>query len=314
MVFIFFISLDAKEWELESINFTIEDDMFYQTDEAYTYGAKLLALYSVDEKDIYIPFMDNVSSQNYISFAFGQKMYTPNDIETKELIEDDRPYAGYVYLESAIYQSYKNSLQTLVFQVGCVGESSRVDRIQIKIHDWTGSDQPQGWDNQLSDELVLQLNYNYKHNYKLDKLFGLDGVVIPEIGFDLGNASTRAYVGTLFRYGWGLPNNYGATAIDRSSYSQIPVDNTIKNKDEWIFCSNFGARANGIVQDIFLDGNTNVDSHSVEKNNFTAEAIYGLSFIYHKFSVDWIHIYSSKEFKLQKSPHKYTSFQISYHF
>jgi hypothetical protein len=292
--------LDAKEWKLDSVNFTFEDDLFYTTDEEYSYGSRLLFLY---EKD----------TDSYISFSIAQQMYTPENLTATELITDERPYAGYIYFESALYEVKKNHLNTFVFQVGLVGDATRVDRVQKYFHDITDSEDPQGWSNQLSNELTVQLNYNHKIYYEIGSAFDMEHVVIPEFGFNLGSASTTMFLGTLYRFGWGVAKNFGAATISNSSYSQISLDKKSMQKD-FGFWFNLGLRANAIAKDIFLDGNRNVESHSVEKKNFTMDGVYGLSIYFKKFTFDWIHNYKTKEYTTQKKEHKYTSFQVGYHF
>ena len=293
---------------------TMEDDLFYSTDEDYSYGSKLLFLFNrenLDAQSLQIPFLEPQKYENYISFAFSNQIYTPEDLEESEVIENDRVYAGYIYLEAALYQSCKNSLYTLALRIGVAGEGSHMEFVQKSVHELTHSKIPQGWDNQLSNEFILQVNYNYKHYLSFNDFLGLEVVVIPEYGFNLGNASTKAYLGSLLRYGWNVPKNYGAFSINNSTYSQIPLSKTVPS-EKFLFCLNFGVQGNGVAQNIFLDGNSNRESHRVEKNNFILNVIYGLSLKYRSFGFDWVHNYTTREFTLQKDPHRYTSVQFSY--
>lgn len=314
-LFFSFIQLDAEEQlSLKKITLSMEDDLFYGTDEGYSYGSKLLSLFlreGLDTDSIHIPFTDYLSQDSYISFALIDQIYTPSDLERTTLDEDDRPYAGYLNFETALYQATPIQLHSLVLQIGIVGKSSYMESLQKSIHQLTGSDTPKGWEHQLSDELTIGVNYNYKRYYDLEDILGLESTFIPEFGVNLGNASTKVYTGGLFRYGWGIPSNFGAFSINESSYSQIPRSKESR-EEKWMFCFNLGAKANLIAKDIFLDGNSNHPSHSVEKNNYTLSMVYGLSLSYKKFSFDWVHNYITEEFVLQKKPHKFTSFQFSY--
>lgn len=302
--FIFLYSLEAKEWSLKSIDFTFEDDLFYQTDCFYTYGSKLLFLFQREKRG------------EYISFAFTNKMYTPEDLEAKEPIYNDVAYAGYINVETALYERENNQLSTYVFQLGLIGPETRMDRLQIFMHQLTSSDIPKGWDNQLNNEVTFQVNYNKKYRYSYEKnIFGSDSVLIPEYGFDLGNVSTRIYAGMMFRVGNAKAmQNFGAYAIDNSPYGKIPFSEGQNYEKQFHFCLNLGMKFNGIAQDIFLDGNTNTGSHSVEKKHYTANILYGFSLTYNRFSIDWIHTYTTKQYIAQPSPHLYTSFQILYHY
>ena len=292
----------------------MEDDLFYRTDEDYSFGSKIFILFSRENlasSSLHIPFTNYKQHESYISFALSTQIYTPENLSSSKLIQNDRPYAGYAYFESAFYQSYQNTLYSLAMQIGAVGDATHMDALQEFVHRATDSEIPEGWDNQLSNELILQVNYNYKKHVTLEKFLGLESVIIPEFGFNLGNASTKAYLGTLLRYGWGIPKNYGAFTINDSTYSQVPLSKD-SISENFLFCFNVGVRGNGIARDIFLDGNSNVKSHSVEKNNFTLSMVYGFSFHYANFSLDWVHNYTTREYVLQDKLHKYTSFQFSY--
>jgi len=295
--------LNAQEWTLKSANFTFEDDLFYQTDRFYTYGSRLLFLYE-REKD------------SYISFAFTNKMYTPEDLDAKYIIEDDVPYAGYLNLEAALYERDDTTLSTYIFQLGFVGPATHIDRLQVYMHKLTDSDLPQGWDNQLNNELTFQFNYDKKYAFEIQKkFFGFSSILLPQYGFQLGNVSTKAYAGAMYRLGsQEVMQNFGASSIGTSSYGQIPLTSKQRYKKELHLCADLGFQANAIARNIFLDGNTNTTSHSVEKKNYTLNVLYGVSLTYDHFSIDWIHTFTTKQYETEPKPHIYTSFQVLYHY
>ena len=316
LLFLPLFTLQAQEWQLKNTNLYIENDADVRTDEAYSHGAKLSFLFFRDdlkESPLHIPFTNYKSSDNYISFAYTQQLFTPNDIEATELVIDDRPYVGYMSVQSGLHQSLNNTLKSLIIQLGIVGPSAKMEDVQEFVHGLIGSPMPQGWDNQIGDEMIFQINYGEKKYYDLKKIFSLDTVVIPEYGFELGNASTKLYGGLLYRFGWGIPKDYGSFSIDNHSYSKIPLTaKKIVEKKGWKFCFNLGLKANAIAQNIFLDGNSNKESHSVEKNNFTLEGTYGFSLVYNQMSLDYTRTQSTKEFKNQKNYLGYGSLLFSY--
>ena len=153
-----------------------------------------------------------------------------------------------------------------------------------------------------------------KKYHKLDKILGLDAVVIPEYGFDLGNVSTKIYGSALFRWGWGIPKDYGVTPIDNTTYSKIPLSPDNSYENGWSFCFNFAAKANLIARNIFLDGNSIRESHNVDKNYLTATGSYGFSLNYDQYSLDYIRTHTTKEYKTQDGYFSYGSFILSYNF
>jgi len=320
IIFLFLLHiplLQADKWELKNFNFYMENDSDVQTDQDYSYGSELsLLYYRKDIKDIklHIPFTAYKAADNYISFSYSQEIYSPRDIKSSSLIKDERAYAGYMYFSIGIYQSNNNVLKSFIMQAGLVGPSTHMETVQKSVHGLIGSPMPQGWDNQLQDELILQINYSQKYYYDLDKIYDLDTVLIPEFGFELGNASTKVSSGVLFRWGWEIPKDYGSYTMNNSSYSKVPL--SIKNnfKEKWLFCFNFGSRINAIAHNIFLDGNSFSSTHNVEKNSFTIEGYYGFSLKYKEIYIDYIRTHTSKEYKNQKNNLGYGSLQFSYNF
>ena len=313
-----FISLSADEWKLKNISFQTENDADIRNDGDYTYGGSLGILFfrkDLNSSLLHIPFSDYKNSDNYISFNVAHRMYTPQNFESSKPIIDDRPYAGYLYLESSLHQSLDNTLQSLSLQVGIVGPSAKMKEIQKIIHTIIGSPEPQGWQYQLKDEMIVQMNYSQKKYYNLDNVFNYSSSIVPEFGVELGNASTKIYTSALFRWGKNVPKDYGTSVIDNTNYSKIPLNiNEDEKNKKWRYYLNFGLKANLIARDIFLDGNTFKESHSIEKNNFTADCIYGLSFAYKEFGVDYIRKHSTKAFKDQDAYYSYGSLLLTYNY
>jgi len=315
------LQLQATEWDIKNINVQTENDSDTSNDEAYSYGSSISMLFlrkDLNESILHIPFTDYIGKDNYISFAIAHQIYTPGEIESYLPLPNDRPYAGYMYLESGIYQSHENNLKSLNIQLGIVGPSAGMEGIQEIIHDLIGSPDVKGWKYQLKDEIVFQINYSEKQYFNLDNLFGLglSSSVIPEYGFNLGNASTKAYASALFRYGLNVTKDYGAKPMDNTTYNKISLDANYdyENDNRWRIFINLSAKANLIARNIFLDGNTNQSSHSVDKNSFVMNGSYGISIAYNQYSFDYIRTHTSKEFKTQDELYSYGSLLFSYNF
>ncbi|MFT7859742.1 MAG: lipid A deacylase LpxR family protein [Sulfurimonas sp.] len=307
------ISVNGESLELKNITFVTENDSDIRQDQDYSYGSELGVLfYRKDLKDsiFHIPFTDYKNQDSYFSISYAQKIYTPEDIENSSLIKTDRPYAGYMYLKPALHQAYNNNLKSLSLQLGLIGHTTQMDKIQRLIHTAIGSDEPKGWEHQLKNELILQLNYTHKRYIKL----GTQSVFIPELGVELGNASTKAYVAGLYRYGNILPKDYGTTQIENSNYNKIPLDPDTKYHNGWSYSLNLLFRTSFVARDIFLDGNTFADSHSVEKKIFVAELGYGISVNYKNFSIDYLRRHTTHQFNQQNRYPSYGSFIFSYNF
>jgi len=308
-----------RPWEFERINFYFENDLFSKTDNDYTSGMRLsLLLYRPEAKGTFltIPFVKSDDRVHFISFSMTQQIYTPHDLNESDLIEDDRPYAGWHYFEMGLHQSSETDLDSLTMQIGLVGPASGMEQIQRVIHKITNSEQPQGWDNQLNNELGLQLNYQHKWRYVPDPLWGIESSLIPSAGVELGNIAIKAHGGILFRMGWNVPEDFGASSIDEGGENGIPVRRKciFTVEEPWSFNFYFAAGGDLIARDIFLDGNTFTDSHSVEKKIFTAYGSWGFSGRYESFSLDYISTYHSEQFEHQGKVHSIGTVILSYIF
>lgn len=87
-----------------------------------------------------------------MAFSIGQKIFTPDDIQRRGLVENDRPYAGWLYFGSAFHNKNARLLDTFEIQLGVVGPAALAEKTQNFVHDLRGIDEARGWDNQLHNE------------------------------------------------------------------------------------------------------------------------------------------------------------------
>lgn len=322
LLLVSFINANEELFELESFSYNMENDTVVDTDIGYTHGAKISALfYRGDTKESFfnIPFTSPQNSNNFISFAYANQMFTPYDLDETQLIVDDRPYAGYSYIEIGLHQTSQTSLDSLTLQTGIVGPSSGMEDLQSFFHKNIDASEAAGWEHQLKNEFIIQLNYMHKWRLEIPKIYGFESVLVPYSGVNLGNASIKASGGALYRVGFNIPKDFGMNSMNEGSYSSLPVESKaiINEQSKWSICFNLSAGTNLVARDIFLDGNSFRDSHSVDKNNFNAYIGAGGSARYKSFSVDYQYLYYTKEYELRGENETYKgygSLLFSYHF
>ena len=66
-----------------------------------------------------------------------------------------------------------------------------------------------------------------------------------------------------------------------------------------------------VLRDIFLDGNTFQDSHSVEKNPLVADFMTGAALYYGRYRMSFANVRRTKQFDTQKSDQGYSSLNFS---
>jgi len=300
----------------------MENDTLMNTDFDYTHGVKISLLYyrgDTSNSIFNIPFTSHKDTNNFISFAYANHMYTPYDLCQTQLIKDDRPYAGYSYLEFALHQSSKTNLDSLTLEIGNIGPQSKINKLQDKIHKALNAKDANGWDNQLKNEIIIQLNYMHKWRLQYENFYGYNSILTPYAGFDLGNRSIRASGGGLYRIGHNIPSDFGYNTIKEGSFSSMPTNSktVINDSSNYSAYLNFALGSSFVVRDIFLDGNSFKNSHSVDKKPLIGFVSTGVTLRYKSFALDLFHTYYTKDFKDRGKYKKYkgfSSFTLTYYF
>ncbi len=309
-------AIDANNsWQLKRTNFYFDNDGFIGTDKQYTSGFKLSNLYYIPALEpawLRIPFIYNEKGEHFISIGISQQIYTPDTITSSALIQSDRPYAGWLYAEFSSHQTSLTDLDSLSLQVGIIGKASQAEMTQTKVHKFFDGIRPKGWDNQLNNELGINLIYEHKWRLVPEPLFGIQSDFIPFVLTSLGNVKTEVISGTNLRFGWNILKDFGHSSIDSGTENRIPSIANYYDIEPWSLSFLVGAAAKAVARDIFLDGNTFGNSHSVEKENFVGYVSVGANLRYRRFTVEYISRRYTRQFKTESGTHALGSIFISY--
>jgi lipid A 3-O-deacylase len=308
------------------VTFQYENDLLVGTDRYYTNGVRLsytsprlrnqLPL-AADALEWLYPFDSGADAR--LGISLGQSMFTPGDIEVSELIVDDRPYAGWLYAgvslnveatQNAFGKQYK-TLDAIEVELGVVGPASLAEQTQKFVHKIVDSPEPQGWDNQLHNEPGLLIVLERKVRTPPLSLGAVQADAIPSLSVSLGNVETSGGLGSVIRLGQGLDVDYGPPTIrpnlaGRTFFERAP------QPFNWYFF--VGAEGRLVGRDIFLDGNTFRDSHSVDKNWVVGTFQAGVAASYRDLRFTFSYIARSREFEDQDSPDQYGAVSVSYRF
>ena len=226
--------------------------------------------------------------------TLGQEIYTPEETWRAELIEDDRPYAGWAYVGTALFaerdtlSTRRTAFNVIGFQLGVVGPAAGAESTQRLIHQRKDVMMPQGWDNQLQNELGVVFNYTRGFRRSLGQRERHD--VTPYLVAAVGNVLTHVGGGVRLRSGVGLDS---AAAPQRG----------------WHVFTEIEARA--VAWNIFLDGNTHAESHSVEKERVVGRAAVGFEYGGERVRVRFATEVRSLEFTGQHEPDQFSSLTFS---
>ena len=313
-------------------SFTLDNDLFANRDRDYSSGFKAAwsspNVRSFANDDCLPPWLERAGQlftqvysptveQGNVTFTFGQAMYTPRDKTATALIANDRPYAGWTYLGFGFNTRSPSRLDSYEVNLGVVGPWSHAREAQRLVHKVRHLDQFDGWSNQLKNEfgaqLVFERKYRKEYLQNPDSRAGFGFDVIPHLGFSLGNVATYANAGVELRAGWGLPDDFGTSPIRPAGDNSAPrtadgVSQFTRQIGAHLFASVDGR---GVVRNIFLDGNTIQDSHSVNKKRWVGDAAVGLAANFGVYKVAYVRVFRTQEFVGQQSAPRYGSITIS---
>ena len=305
---------------------TENDKYFAGTDRHYTNGLKLsfLGTTRLDESPDFIQSVtkliptlrQDATRQLYkVGVSLGQNIYTPVDTSVSTLIPNDRPYAGWLYasLDLQAKSADGKTLRVVEIAIGIVGPSALGRQTQNGFHDIIHVPHAEGWHHQLRDEPGLQLSWERRHRLLRFDLgsSGFSTDFIGRYGLTLGNVRTHAAAGGAARIGFNLPMDFGADLIRPSGGDESPAHSF----SAYLFGS---SEASAIARNIFLDGNTWKDSHSVDKRDLVVDFSVGLvmRFPLHLGKVEGLQLaytqnYRTKEFHGQLKRDVFGSIALS---
>ncbi|HEU5047657.1 MAG TPA: lipid A deacylase LpxR family protein [Rickettsiales bacterium] len=301
---------DKGIWTLE-----YENDIFTGTDSNYTNGERMAYLSPettvpdwIEDMADSMPLFSKQGHKRWEA-ALGQSMFTPRDLQHIAAQANDRPFAGWLYATAGLMSDTGYKLDNLQLTVGMVGPASLAQQTQRWIHKSVVNDPiPQGWANQLRDEPGIILSYERKWRKLYESTpFGIGTDITPSMGINLGNIYTDASVGAMLRVGYDLPADYGPPIITPNLTGS---DFFVPQKDfGWYLFT--GVQGKAVGRNIFLDGNTFVNSRSVDKYPFVGELEAGIVFTFNSLRVGYTQTFNTKEFVGQKQYNNFGAVTLS---
>lgn len=263
-----------------------ENDFFTASDRDYTQGILIEKVHPDFSRFplVKILWHPKLNDLKY-GLAIEHNAYTPNQIDKYAIQYGDRPYAGVLLLKTfLIASSFERKMQISVsFNSGLLGPGAGGEQMQRTIHHWIHYIQPQGWHNQIQNDLVL--------NYQVDIEKGL---------YQYGNhfsfsAFASGRVGTLSDKLSG-----GFSAI--LGNFQSPFTGTADKRRKihgYIYCQ---LLANAVGYDATLQGG--LFNHSSvytivpsDLNRLTLQNKFGVVIIFPSFYLEYYHTGITEEFR-----------------
>lgn len=231
--------VESKHYK-KSIGFKFDNDMFFQTDYYYTSGENIFFIHpGISKSPITKLFISklNHNDEEYNGVFIDHQMYTPTDTPSDTVKAGDRPYAASLSISQfqVLENNFKGYRITSTFSLGVIGDLAFGEEIQSIIHGITPSEQPVGWSDQISNDILL--NYNLKFDKRLFESNNFEWIASGSA--TLGTVNTDISVSTTVRLGW----------MDSYFSSYAPKRNSGFNT--WL---EFGLNAKLVIYNAYLQG------------------------------------------------------------
>ncbi len=324
------VALAAIPISASAGNYTVqfENDRIADTDRHYSTGMRLNWVSDSRSPSASPQWARNALSWIYrqvdeklegrIGLALGQNIFTPEDTASRNLVVDDRPYAGWLYGGISAHAEAPGTfagislytLDTVEFDVGVVGPLALGEEVQNTFHDLIGVGRSNGWDHQLENEPGLLFIFERRWRPEPLTLGAVDADVIPHVGVSLGNVMTLANAGGTVRVGQNLKVDFGPPHV-RPTLSGLAA---VTGNTDFAWYLFAGAEGRIVARNIFLDGNTFASSHSVDKKPLVADLQTGAAIVFNDIRLAFTHVFRTREFDGQRRADRYGAVSLSARF
>lgn len=316
---------DKATWGVQYENDSLSQ--LANTDRHYTGGFRMSRLSAPGPIPAWLALLDAIPStftdqsepvSRRWGMALQQTLFTPDRIGETGLILNDRPFGAWLSLGFSV-QSAREDLDgggredIVGIEMGMVGPGAQGEEVQNAIHDSIGASHANGWDNQLRNEVGLQLHFQRKWRspqLHADNMGWFEFDVIPHVAASLGNINTDIGAGATIRLGHNLASDFGPPRIRPG----LPGSEGFSRSgilDWYLFA---GAEGRAVARNIFLDGNSFVDSHGVDRIPFVADVQVGMALLFSDFRLTYTQTFISPEFKKQTEWDHFGAVTLSFKF
>ena len=271
---------------------TMENDNFLTgTDDDYTHGTKV----------------EHVTDEGY-RFMVSQTMYAPPDLRKKHHVKGERPYCG-MLLGGLGYEFFQDETSPWSnygeLDFGMIGPAAMCKDTQTAVHKLLNCRKPNGWDDQLHNEFVVNGQWWTKYNYEICDYVHL----VPRTGIGAGTIQDFGEVGCDLKVGWNIrrdPANtilFSATKDGRkwldklTAYLFVGVDERYYLYNHVLEGTLFGHRD---------------DDLKVDPERFVWEGRCGAVLKYGRFYATYYAIFRSHEYKHQNTSPNYGGIGIGW--
>jgi len=193
--------------------FSYDNDFFTSSDYNYTQGYSFEFSHPALKNNPinYLLYTPKNSKKQY-GLTVEHIGFTPKSLSQSEIQFGDRPYASAIMLKSFLMTI--DTIHKFRFvsslNLGLIGPGAFGKEMQVEIHRATENVIPQGWHNQVKNDLVFNYEINYEKQLYFNKVFSLQSYSTLR----LGTLFTDASFGFNFTLG-GTNNSFTGTKSNK---------------------------------------------------------------------------------------------------
>jgi len=246
-----------------------------------------------------------------LEFEAGQKIYNPQSGRILDIVNVDRPFAGYLYAGAALNLLYnsENNLK-LSLQSGTIGPSALAKEAQELMHDVVGFYEINGWQWQVKNEFALNASAEYNYLLNRSKTGKVDFAANSYV--NIGNTFSGAGAGIMFRAGTINPLFNSASTQSRIS-KNAPEKDLVKK--EFFFYAK--PMLHYIAYDATIQGGLFIKDKGpvvfeAKPVVFSQQA--GAIYSHNRFTADFSILFKTREVESIAKPHQFGSIAMYYRF
>lgn len=281
--------------------FNYDNDFFASRDQDYTQGYNFeLVSPAMRHNPINKLFLKPPQSEIQYGISIEHIGFTAYNIESASIQYGDRPFAASIMLRSfeMATDTLDNSRFVCSLSIGLIGPGAFGKEMQVAIHKATGNTIPQGWQNQIRNDAVLNYEVGYeKQLIRYNNLFALQ-------------SNTTLRFGTLFTNAMiGLNGTFG---IINNPFAAL------KSKKRFALYAYAQPMLNIIAYDATLQGglfnrSSPYTIHDSEMERLTGQVNYGVVLQTHTLFLEYSRVIITREFA-SGTPSKWGGIKVGFRF
>jgi len=202
----------------QRLDVRVSNDKFFLVDKYFTSGVYLSYKKRINKDFV---FKKNANAVLQYSLTAGNEVYTPQNLDSFNSLDFDRPYAGWFFVDLEIAKLKTKSALFLGLETGITGKPSFAGQLQIKFHELFNIESRPTWVDEIYFNWLLNIKVLQVNNLYLNKKSELQNHFTTTVG------SKDFFVKNQVYYFLGNFNGL-------QNSSRLP--NTIGNGGKELFC------------------------------------------------------------------------------